>query len=133
MDASLAAVRQELSGEHHEIHHLAAELATTTPATAGPLLDNLHALLLRHFAHEEYPGGLYDALGATGPAVREDLRVLVDQHFLIVSKLQSLRERVRRPDEVALPAFAADLAEFATLLNSHEQRELEMVGRLSAP
>lgn len=132
MDANLATIREELSGEHRDIHALAGSLAEATVAEAGPLLDRLHDLLLRHFAHEEYPGGFYDALGACAPATRDDLRVLVDQHFLIVSKLQSLRERARRPDERAHPTFAVEKDALATLLREHERREMELVSRLTA-
>ncbi len=131
MDANLATVREELSGEHRDIEALAGQLASAAAREATPLLDRLHDLLLRHFAHEEYPGGFYDALGACAPAVRDDLRVLVDQHFLIVSKLQSLRERARRPDEAAHPSFAADMAGLSALLARHERHEMEMVHRLA--
>lgn len=132
MDANLATVRAELSGEHRDIQALTGQLAAVAAHEAVPLLDRLHDVLLRHFAHEEYPGGFYDALGACSPAARDDLRLLVDQHFLIVSKLQSLRERARRPDEAAHPSFAADLAGLSALLGEHERREMEMVTRLSS-
>jgi hypothetical protein len=131
MDANLATVREELSGEHRDIEALTGQLAGAGGREATPILDRLHEVLLRHFAHEEYPGGFYDALGACSPAVRDELRVLVDQHFLIVSKLQSLRERARRPDEAAHPSFGADMAGLSTLLSEHERREMEMVARLS--
>ena len=125
---ALAMARDELSHEHAAIRGLLDDLRAkaASPKDAKPLLSDLHRTLAKHFAHETYPGGFYEAIGACKTEFLGDLRVLVDEHFLLLSTTQSLRERAERgaADE---DAFGQDITGLLERLASHEQREHQLV------
>jgi hypothetical protein len=129
--ATLAHQRDEMTAEHAAVGRLVERLLAPllTPAAAFPLLDELHATLRAHFAREELPGGFYETMGACTPEHAEELRVLVDQHYLIACAVHSLRERARgaAPDA----AFARDLGVLCTMLARHERIEHKLTADLA--
>ena len=82
-------------------------------------------MLHRHFQAEEYPGGLYDRLGATSPRFRDDVRELVDDHFRILGTLRGLSSRLRAGDG-DLETILRQRGRIATRLAEHEKREHDM-------
>jgi hemerythrin len=122
--AAVAKVRDELTSEHAAVRALVERLRQprATPEAAYGLLEELHGTLKSHFAHEEYPGGFYETMGACTAEHAEDLRVLVDQHYLILSAANSLKERARgatSPNE----AFDRELRALTELIAGHERHE----------
>ena len=49
-----------------------------------PMLEELHDLLVRHFSHEQFPGGLYEQLGAYGPEHHGTIRELIGEHSISI-------------------------------------------------
>lgn len=104
--------------QHHSLVHLV------------PMLEELHALLIDHFAHEQFPGGLYESLGAYGSAHHEQLRVLVNEHCVILSALRGVLERARLANETQAAAILDDVASVVRNLHQHEHREHELAEKL---
>jgi hypothetical protein len=104
--------------QHHSLVHLV------------PMLEELHALLIKHFAHEQFPGGLYESLGAYGPAHHEELRVLVNEHCVILSALRGVLERARLANETQAAVILDDVASVVRSLHQHEHREHELAEKL---
>jgi hypothetical protein len=132
-DRSEAAARtsEELVEEHRHLGDLIVRLeATRNPQELAGMLDEMHGVLLRHFAHEQYPGGFYETLGACKPAFRDDLRVLVDQHFRIISGVEGLRQRTRRADAAEWTELKREASAIVAELGQHERRESDLVSRL---
>ena len=129
-EAAVRHAAQELRQEHAEIMSLVKQIEDASEPEALPgRLERLHEMLLAHFAHEEYPKGLYDVMGACTAEHRDDLRVLVDQHFSILSNLRGLVERSRggAKPETLLPEAHA----IAETLRAHETLEHQLAARLS--
>jgi hypothetical protein len=134
-DARKAAViiaRDELATEHQGLHALVQKLrpAREAPVDSAGLLDELHTSLASHFARETYPGGLYERMGACTVEHLEDLRLLVHEHFVIISSTRALKDGAHAaagPD----PAFDEDLSELIDRLAAHELREHTLVVKLS--
>ena len=119
--AVVGKICDELAHEHATIRTIVDKLRQPqeAPKSALPLLDELHGTLASHFAHEEYPGGFYETLGACVPEHGEDLRILLDGHFLILSATQSLKERARG---AAGDSFDRDLLSLVDSISRHERR-----------
>ena len=125
----LRAVYRQLAGEHgHILEMLSGLRSGPAPGELQDLLESLHAALMAHFAHETYPDGFYQRMGACGPEHADELRVLVDEHFRMLASLWSIKERVR----LGQTDVDADIDDFARLLERHERKEHELVERLMA-
>ena len=121
---------QELREEHAQIMALVKtiEEGKDVAAISGQL-ETLHEVLLKHFAHEEYPKGLYDVMGACTAEHRDELRVLVDQHFSILSNLRGLVERSR--GDAAPETVLTEARALAESLREHETLEHKLAAELS--
>lgn len=118
----------ELKNEHAEIlGHVQAMLDAPDTAALLPILETLHGVLMRHFAHEEYPDGLYHSMGALTSEHRKDLRELVDDHFVILSTLRGMIERAKLQRTETL---AADVQALSERLRAHETHEHALAASL---
>ncbi len=125
----LRAVYRQLAGEHRHILEMVSELQSgPAPDELQSLLESLHAALMAHFAHETYPDGFYQRLGACVPEYSNEIRELVDEHFRILAMLWSIKERVR----LGQTEVRGDIADFAQVLERHERKEHELAERLMA-
>ncbi|MFQ6022486.1 MAG: hypothetical protein ACE5NW_07165 [Acidiferrobacterales bacterium] len=87
---------KELADEHQHIMMLVERLKRhETVLHLVPLLEKLHAELIGHFAREQFPGGLYESLGAYGTEYHDELRILVSEHCRILSAVRGVLERAR--------------------------------------
>ena len=126
-------VYDELEEEHRDLMML-VEQVRGHGSTVGltPLLEQLHTSLIKHFSHEQFPGGLYERMGAHGSRYHDELKILVQDHCIILSAVRGLLERTRvagRDDE---PALLDDLAGVLTHLHDHEHREHALADKLMA-
>jgi hypothetical protein len=123
----------ELEREHQELTVL-VERVRTHRSTIGlaPLLEELHTSLIKHFSHEQFPGGLYERMGAHGSRYHDELKVLVRDHCVILSAVRGLLERTRIADAQGEPALLIDVAEVLTQLHDHEHREHALADKLMA-
>ena len=84
----------------------------------------------RHFSHEQFPGGLYERMGAYGPKYHPQLQVLIEDHCIILSGIRAVLERSKVAGVTDEPALMSDLAEVIKHLRRHEQREHELAEQL---
>lgn len=120
-----------LSEDHRRLMEMVNQVqASSSNDVLRKRLEELHEILMAHFAQETYPDGFYQAMGACAPEHAYDLRVLVDEHFRILSRLWGIKERVH-PDESAISTPIADeVAGLAMMLAEHERQEHELALRL---
>jgi hypothetical protein len=126
-------VYDELEQEHRELMVLVERVrALRSTVDLVPLLEELHTSLIKHFSHEQFPGGLYECMGAYGSRYHEELKILVRDHCVILSAVRGLLERARnagRPDDLAL---LAEVAGILRHLHDHERREHALADKLMA-
>ncbi len=132
MDVSFEALHGELADEHHEIMSLVGTIRLEQQVGALPrLLEELHLLLIDHFAHEQFPGGLYERMGARSPANEDLLKELVREHCTILSDVRALLERSQLV--VGTDAEADLLARVQATMDAllaHERKEHQLVERV---
>jgi hypothetical protein len=124
---ALAHAAAVLAEEHRALGRLTEQVLTGRElAPLVETLEQLNRTLVAHFGHEEAPDGLYDALGVCGPANRERIAELVDEHYRMAASARSLAERARwiLGRFEALQEEARGLVE---LLRRHEQHEKGLV------
>lgn len=108
--------------EQLERHSGLAELPT--------LLEELHRLLIDHFAHEQFPGGLYEVLGAFDSAHHEELRTLVREHCELLSLTRGVLERSRAAGAADAAALRREVDAMIARLREHEQKEHALAHKL---
>ncbi len=125
---AIARARDALEPEHVAVRGLLDTLHdhATTAKDTQRLLSELHKTLAKHFAHESYPGGFYDSIAAFRTELVVEIGGLVDEHFLLLSTTQSLRERAEK-GEAGEARFRAELDTLIGRLLAHEKHELELV------
>ena len=126
-------VYRACADEHRELMDLVDRIqALRSIKGLVPLLEKLHALLIKHFSQEHFPGGLYERIGAFGSEHHEELKVLVREHCTILSAVRGLLDHSRiagAPDE---PALLKELTKVLTQLRDHEHREYVLADKLMA-
>jgi hypothetical protein len=123
-DNPLTRARAELEEEHRGLRGLVGQLREAAdPTAAAAILDELHGKLKAHFEHEEFPGGLYASMGALGPRHAEEIRDLVDQHFLLLAAVRGLADQARRAPADATPEILHDAVAISDRLRVHEDKE----------
>jgi hypothetical protein len=131
MNPSFQQVYNELADEHRELMALVERIRAHRGVIGlGPLLEQLHTLLIRHFSHEQFPGGLYDRMGAHDARYHDELKILIEDHCTILSSVRGLLERTRIADEGDESSLPGDVAAVLLRLNEHERREHALADRL---
>lgn len=126
-------VHGELATEHRTIMALITRIeGEREVADLSRLLDELHGSLIDHFAHEQFPGGLYERMGAMTPAYHEDIRTLVRDHCLILSSVSALLERSQSGRPGRESELLQDVAAMTRALHEHEHREHLLVEKLKS-
>ena len=120
---SLAQAQDDLRDDHLRLERLAERLrsASDLPELVSAI-EELAQALSAHFAHEERPGGLYDALGLCAPEHRDRVRALVDEHLRLLAGARSLAMRGRALLERSRE-LQHEATDFAATLRGHEVRE----------
>lgn len=127
---SLDEVHAELADEHRQIMALVARLESRGHTPELPaLLKALHDRLVDHFAHEQFPGGLYECMGARAPQCHDQLQALVRDHCTLLSDARSLVDRARSGQREGL---LSDVAALIAALRDHEEREHRLADSLRA-
>ena len=131
MSLSFNQVLEALADEHRELMSLADRIRSHRSVVGlVPLLEELHTILIRHFSHEQFPGGLYECMGARGSQYHHDLEVLVEDHCRILSSVRGLLERTRMADADDQPALLEELHRVLEELVDHEHREHALADKL---
>ena len=115
----------ELAFEHKSILALVKRVQDTRDVpTLVPLLDDLHDLLMNHFAHEQYPGGLYDAMGATGSKKhQQQVEELLADHNYMLSTLRDVLDRAHGRAADSDEGLLQDIGAVVERLHQHERKE----------
>lgn len=122
-----------LAEEHAQIMALLDVLkGAPDPSELVRPLEELHPLLVNHFAHEQFPGGLYESMGAFGSNWHEDLRILIRDHCLILSEAGGILERARSSTLDTQEALWADVTALVEHLWEHERKEHNLAKRLQS-
>ena len=131
MTPTFKQVYDELAEEHRELTVLVKRVAALH-STIGlvPLLEELHTSLIKHFSREQFPGGLYECMGAYGSRHYDELKILVRDHCIILSAVRGLLERARIADQQDQAQLLTEVAEVLAHLHDHEQREHALADKL---
>lgn len=114
----------DLRDEHQHLHQLAGQLQEVSDvAGLRELTDELYNQLRAHFRNEEYPGGLYDRIGATSPHHAEDVRELVGEHYHVLTSVFRLRAMAYQDDRESISDIVDELEAVMTTIREHEKRE----------
>lgn len=133
LNSTFEQVYAELEQEHRELMVLVERIRAHRSAIGlTPLLEALHASLIKHFSHEQFPGGLYECMGARGSRYHDELKCLVRDHCVILSAVRGLLERSRSADAGDGPILLADVADILGHLHDHESREHALADKLGA-
>ena len=125
--AAIVEAAAALTSEHRRLGELVRRLEAAEDAEAlAPLLADLHGALHEHFAHEEYPGGLYERVGACSAAFRHRVRVLVDDHYQILATVYGLSRSAVTARGDALAELKVAVGEVVAWLQRHEALEHEL-------
>ena len=95
-------------------------------------LEELHTLLVNHFAHEQFPGGLYESMGAFSSCWHKELRELIREHCLILSEARSVLDRSRTTTVHTQGALQAAVLALIDQLYAHEHKEHQLAQRLQS-
>lgn len=118
-----------LAEEHRAIILLLERLGHIHhPIDLAAPIEELHRVLVAHFAHEQFPGGLYESMGAFGSEHHERVRELVGQHCQILAHVGRLVERARAAKDAQ--GLMRDVRQLIALIRGHEQKEHELANVL---
>jgi hypothetical protein len=133
LNSTVRQVYDELEDEHRRLKVLVERIRGHGSAIGlAPLLEELHTALIKHFSREQFPGGLYECMGAYGSSYHDDLKILVRDHCVILSAVRSLLERTRIADPQAEAALLIEVTQVLTDLHDHERREHALAEKLMA-
>ena len=133
MTSTFEQVYGELEAEHHDLMALVEQVRELRGIVGlAPLLAQLHTALIKHFSHEQFPGGLYERMGAHGSRYHDELKILVRDHCVILSAVRGLLERARIADRDDESALLEEVAQTLTHLHDHERREHALADKLMA-
>lgn len=120
-----------LAEEHRHILSLTTALETAPDnSKLVHRLERLHSVLISHFSKEQFPGGLYESMGAFGSRWHSTLQELIQEHCTILSEARSLLDQARNcaPDE--RDALQPRIIGLVRLLAEHEEKEHQLATTL---
>ena len=127
-------LQEQLDQEHRELFdHLREVLSAHSTVELAPRLQQLYADLLRHFTHEQAPGGFYSNLEAFNAQFGPETKILIDDHRQILSSLRRLIEQTESDESDTLVALGSGVAALAKQIRRHERKEHRFATRLLAP
>jgi hypothetical protein len=117
----------ELADEHRRITNLVARIESAQGEEELPeLLASLHDVLVDHFAHEQFPGGLYECMGANNAEHHDTLKVLVREHCELLSGARALVEHARASETAPGISLHQEVERLLARLRRHEVREHDL-------
>jgi hypothetical protein len=133
LNTTFKQVYDELTQEHRDLMALVERVRELRSIIGlAPVLEELHTALIKHFSHEQFPGGMYECMGAYGPRYHDELKILVRDHCVILSAVRGLLERTRTADRQDEPALLVEVADVLAHLHEHERREHALADKLMA-
>lgn len=122
-----------LAEEHGQIMTLIEALEYSPQASKlVHRLERLHTMLINHFAREQFPGGLYERMGAFGSRWHADLRGLILEHCMILSETRGLLDRARECAPAERHELQPEVIALIQQISNHEVKEHELASRLKS-
>ncbi len=118
----------QIAEEHRRLRELLGRVKDARDlGSLLPLLGELRAELVEHFAHEEAAGGLHDVIDDAAPHLLERVHDLFDEHRRCLDDLDRLSERVRKILEGPVTELLRDADRLCATLHEHEAAETELL------
>ena len=127
-------IQEQLEQEHRELFdHLREVVSARSTVEMAPRLQQLYADLLRHFTHEQAPGGFYSNLEAFNADFGPETKMLIDDHRQILASLRRLIEQTGSHEPDTLATLGPGVTALARHIRRHERKEHRFATRLLAP
>lgn len=124
MSSDLGDIYAALADEHQRIFTLVGRLEETEGQyDLLPTLEQLHDLLVDHFSHEQFPGGLYEHLATRSDEHRDQIKILIREHCEILSRMSGLVVRARMAGPTTNAELDEDVIRAVEALKQHEEKE----------
>jgi len=117
--------------EHARLRPILASIESAQGLEAlVPLLKELHQALMRHFAGEQFPDGLFDVIEQVNPEHANSLRELEGEHSFFMHKVRDLIFHARTPGENNPEELLNGAQELVRKFRVHEERENTVVAQI---
>lgn len=125
--------RKALREEHLRLHDVVVRMSGSRDLEdLVNAIEALVPLLRAHFAHEERPGGLYEAIGAVSPGFLDQAARLTGDHARFLATVTGLARQGRELLDVTHRRFFEEARELARGLHVHEGEEHALAAEASA-
>ncbi len=115
---------ETIERDHHAIKEIVGRMESTTDLhRLLPILEELRAALVDHFAHEEAPDGLHELIASMSPETVATLQNVLCEHQDFLRRLDGLIECVQACLAGPLADVLEGAASLAASLRDHEARE----------
>jgi hypothetical protein len=120
------AARDAIVAEHGQLDDLLQQLEHRAASHRLPLLlEGLGDLLRRHFAREEAPDGLYEALRSKAKADFDRVRALLGEHTALLAAVDSLGRQSR--GQPGSPELPRGIERLCWQMRAHEHEESRLL------
>lgn len=120
---------REIEQEHRMLREILGRLvAADEIAHIHPLLAELRALLVSHFAREEAEDGFYRVVEESGPHLLTQVQVVLDEHPVFLADVDRLLGDVDACVKGPVAKIRKGIESLAEDLHSHEAKENELMG-----
>jgi hypothetical protein len=119
--------RDRIAEEHRQLHEALDRLqATEDIRRIAPLLEELRPRLAEHFASEEEPEGLHQAIGDTAPHLMTSLQQIYEEHREFLATVDRLASEARACCEGPVARILSGIHQLCENLETHEAAETEL-------
>jgi hemerythrin len=123
------AARLRIDEEHRQLGELLRALTHTHDlARTAALLDELQALLVRHFAGEEGDDGLHQVVGEGASHRLTNLHQLFEEHRQLLARLEAVRAEAAAALAGPVRRVNEGITWLAETLRRHEKQEEALFG-----
>ena len=131
---SLERAQRVLDQDHERLHPIGWRIqqSASDGKALAAALEELHRVLIEHFAHEESPQGLLAITGAGAAAERQALAEILAEHESLLANVQELLSQARA-GTTSPAALAAQATMLTRILGDHEEREKQVTAAILAP
>jgi hypothetical protein len=120
--------RSQIAAQHRSLRETLGRIASTGElAQLVRLLEDLRAQLEPHFAEEEAPDGLAEAVGAAAPQHLRHLDRLMAEHRVLLVAVDGLITRGQALLSDAVGAYLGEVRALSRRLREHEEQETALL------
>jgi len=120
--------RERIAAEHHSLRESLDLLKGTSDiGRVAPMLRELRPRLEAHFASEEEPNGLHQAIGDSAPHLMSSLQRIYDEHREFLDSIDRLAAAAQECCEGPVARVLTGIRELCEGLEAHEAAESELL------